>query len=134
MTENSENPRTNQIYCPECGTENKDDSRFCMKCGAPLKVGVSSRYRRRNEKYEKYEKREKNEKDEKAGLEKTEVSRNWIVLGGCLVIFTGIISLLDVWYGYGWASWDRLWTVIPIIVGLFIIWNALKAKERSPRP
>ena len=24
------------IYCRECGTENKDDSEYCLKCGAPL--------------------------------------------------------------------------------------------------
>ncbi|WP_457548785.1 zinc-ribbon domain-containing protein [Archaeoglobus sp.] len=24
------------VFCPKCGTENKDDSKFCVKCGAPL--------------------------------------------------------------------------------------------------
>jgi hypothetical protein len=35
------------MFCPSCGTENKDDSKFCWKCGvflaeaAPPSVGVS---------------------------------------------------------------------------------------------
>ncbi|MGN0638201.1 MAG: zinc-ribbon domain-containing protein [Huintestinicola sp.] len=23
-------------YCPECGKENKDSNKFCLKCGAPF--------------------------------------------------------------------------------------------------
>jgi hypothetical protein len=26
------------MYCPSCGTQNKDDVRFCRKCGADLRV------------------------------------------------------------------------------------------------
>ena len=24
------------VFCPKCGTENKENSKFCVKCGAPL--------------------------------------------------------------------------------------------------
>ena len=24
------------VYCPKCGTENEDDGKFCIQCGAPL--------------------------------------------------------------------------------------------------
>lgn len=28
--------RRNNMNCPDCGTENKDDAKFCKKCGASL--------------------------------------------------------------------------------------------------
>ena len=26
------------IYCSKCGKKNKDDTKFCIYCGTPLKV------------------------------------------------------------------------------------------------
>ncbi len=121
------------VYCPSCGAENEVDAAYCASCGEPLKEGVRIVYAgRRGEKDEKGEKYEKHEKDE---LEKTdEAGRNWVVLFGLLIIISGVISLLDSWYHVWWASWDRLWPLLVIAFGLFIVWNVLKARERSPRP
>jgi ribosomal protein L40E len=137
--ENAEDIPKKRKYCPECGAENEEEASFCTKCGFVLKEGVAPiRYRRRSEKDEKHEKTEISEKDEKSEkderAEKGEESQIWIALVGMIIILAGFISLIDSWYGYGWASWDRLWPIIPIIFGLFIIWNGLKARERSPRP
>ena len=121
------------VYCPSCGAENEEDATYCARCGDPLKEGARIVYaRRRGEKDEKDEKYEKHEKDE---LEKTdEAGRNWVALFGLLIIISGVISLLDSWYHVWWASWDRLWPLLVIAFGLFIVWNVLKARERSPRP
>ena len=124
---NSENSTKQFIYCPECGTSNEESTRYCTQCGTPLKEGLAPVYYRRLARST-----EKSEKDET--LEKGEETRNWVLLIGILIIISGFISLLDNIYGYGWISWDRLWALIPIIFGLFIIWNGLKARSRSPRP
>ena len=136
MTEPTEDTTKNITYCPNCGTENPEESVYCTRCGTTLKAGIPPPHiRRRSEKDEKGEKDEKSEKREKdERMEKGEDSQTWAAFVGLLIILAGVISLMDSWYGYGWASWDRLWPIIPIAFGLFIIWNGLKARERSPRP
>ena len=84
-------------------------------------------HRRRGEKDEKQVKDEFAEKTDTA-------SRNWVALFGLLIVIAGVISLLDFWYHVWWASWDRLWLLLVIAFGLFIVWNVLKAREGSPRP
>ena len=120
------------IYCPDCGAENEDDADYCIKCGAPLREGVSRTYHR-DEKYEKDERIEKEEKDEKG--EKNEKhegdARNWGLLIGLLILASGFISLAEDWWGY---TWDSLWPYMIILVGLFIVYNGLKARQRNPRP
>jgi hypothetical protein len=126
------------VFCPSCGVENEEDATYCARCGEPLREDAPRvvHPRRRDEKDEideKDEKHEKHEKDEFA--EKTDTAtRNWVALFGLLIIISGVISLLDSWYHIWWASWDRLWPLLVIAFGLFIIWNVLKARERSPRP
>jgi hypothetical protein len=119
------------VYCPECGAENEEGATYCSKCGAPLKEGLRRPiyYREREEKEEKYEKGEKYEKREK--FEKEEYGRNWIVLVGVLIALAGAISLLETVYGY---AWDRLWGLLVVVVGLFFLWGAIRARQRSPRP
>lgn len=135
------------VNCPECGVENEEDASYCTRCGAPLKEGVPRvvyprRRREKDEKAEKTEKAEKAEKAEKKEKDETEEkaelmegdARNWVAFFGLLIILTGIISLIDAWYGVRWASWDSLWPILVIAVGLWIIWNGLRARTRSPRP
>jgi len=120
------------LYCPDCGAQNEDDADFCIKCGAPLREGVRRTYRRDewDEKDERREKQEKQEKDEKQ--EKSEGdARNWGLLIGFLILASGLISLAEDWWGY---AWDNLWPFLIIIVGLFFVYNGLKARQRSPRP
>jgi hypothetical protein len=118
------------VYCPECGEENEDGAIYCTKCGAPLKEGVAPRYARQwNEKEERQEKDEKYEKDWR--YEKAEEGRNWGLLIGLLILLSGAISLAESWFYY---SWDDLWPLMVIVIGLFIVWNGLKARGRSPRP
>lgn len=122
------------VYCSVCGAENEEDASYCARCGEPLKEGVPRiiYHRGREEKYEKEEKVEKQEKDE---FEKADTaSRNWVALFGVLIVIAGVISLLDTWYRVWWASWDRLWPLLVIAFGLFILWSVMQARGRSPRP
>ena len=126
------------VFCPECGVENDDEAVYCTRCGAVLKGGRRRVYYtwgwgEKGEKDEKEEKREKDEKDEKH--EKAEEERRtWGIIIGFLIIIMGAISLVDRWYGFGWARWERLWPILVIVVGLLIIWGGIRARERSPRP
>jgi hypothetical protein len=128
------------VYCPECGTENEEEATYCTKCGAPLKEGaprefVSRRREEKDERPEKYEKEEKYERGEKfekeEDLEKGEEGRSWGILVGLLILLAGLISLAEEWFRY---SWDELWPLMIIVVGVFIIWRGLRARKLSPRP
>ncbi len=55
--------------------------------------------------------------------------QNWVALGGILIILTGVISLLDAWNVVSWATWDRLWPLLLIVLGLWIVWNGLKDRS-----
>ena len=117
------------LYCPDCGAQNEDDADYCIKCGAPLKEGMRRTYRR-DEKDEKEERIEKEEKDQRG--EKSEGdARSWGLLIGLLILASGLISLAEDWWGY---TWDSLWPYMIILVGLFIVYNGLKARQKSPRP
>lgn len=117
------------IYCPDCGAQNEDDADFCIKCGAPLKEGIRRTYRRdeKDEKEERIEKEEKDQRDEKSEGD----ARNWGLLIGLLILASGLISLAEDWWGY---TWDNFWPYMVILVGLFFVYNGLKARQRSPRP
>lgn len=53
-------------------------------------------------------------------------STTWGILIGIFIILMGVTSLLgDV---YEWASWDRLWPVFVIGIGLLILANALRRR------
>jgi hypothetical protein len=57
--------------------------------------------------------------------------RNWVALGGVLIILTGVISLLDAWIVVSWATWDSLWPLLFIVLGLWIVWNRFKVRPQS---
>jgi len=126
------------VHCQDCGTLNDDDAKYCTRCGAPLKEGVPYVVQpyRRGEKDEKDEKDEKQEKEETG--EKYETmdadARNWVAFFGILIILAGVISLLEEWHIASWANWDTLWPFIVIVLGLWIVWNGLKARSRFPKP
>jgi len=50
----------------------------------------------------------------------------WGIIIGAFIILVGITSLLE--NVYWWASWDRLWPIFVIAVGLLIVVNALSRR------
>ena len=53
-------------------------------------------------------------------------NKNWLALGGILVVLTGVISLLDAWDVFEWSSWDNLWPLLLIVLGLWLVWDGLR--------
>jgi len=50
----------------------------------------------------------------------------WGIIFGIAIILWGVTSLLgDV---YWWASWDRLWPILVVAIGLIIIINVLSRR------
>ena len=97
------------VYCTKCGIENPDDATECKSCGASLSSPPYGMYRRRRE------------DDWCFGAQRS--TPIWGIFIGLLIIVAGVISILeDV---YWWASWDRLWPILVIAFGLFIIYNVL---------
>jgi len=50
----------------------------------------------------------------------------WGIFFGILIILAGVISLLE--GVYWWASWDKLWPIFVIAVGLIIVVSALSRR------
>lgn len=98
------------VYCWKCGAENEEDAVNCAKCGANLSPPPRRvSYRRSYEDDLCYGPRR---------------GASFIgIFFGILIILAGVISLLEhmVW----WATWDRLWPILIVAFGLFIIASAL---------
>lgn len=124
-------------YCPKCGAEVSEEMAFCPKCGAPLKAEQPpieatppTRYRHeKEEKAEKHEKEEKREKTEK--YEKREFGVIGPLIAGLFLVFLGFMSYLKV---MGHPVWEIGWALFFVIIGILIIFGAILASRRHPRP
>ena len=102
------------VYCTKCGTENKDDAQYCVKCGAPL-------YGERRERPEKYEKHEKEEREEREMCFGTSVpSSFWGIFIGVIIILVGLSMLLQI----------EAWPLIIIALGIMILISVLTRPRR----
>jgi hypothetical protein len=102
------------VHCVKCGTENKDDAKFCIKCGAQLYVTRESEHYRRVEK-------------ECFGLPHGGAIAG-IVIGLLIVLwgFSEILKRIPPYQDYsGWV-----WAFIPIIIGALIITGAIYGMRR----
>jgi uncharacterized membrane protein YvbJ len=90
------------VYCPKCGTNNKEDTKYCVKCGTPLYENASMRAAQ--------EKR-----DECFGL--PHGSAIFGLVFGLIIILWGVRELL------GWTI--DLGPFITIIIGILIAAGAL---------
>lgn len=100
------------VYCPRCGTENEEDALECKSCGASLHPPTFRAPRRRWE--------------DDLCFGRSRRIPIWGLIIGVVIILWGVSSLLgDV---YWWASWDKLWPIFVIAIGLIIILNALSRR------
>ena len=96
------------VYCTKCGTENEENAIECKNCGASLK-SPAYKYRRNDWDLE----------DECfGGRSRT----TWPILIGVFLIILGASSLLDDFFW--WASFDTLWPLFIIAIGILIVTNA----------
>lgn len=100
---------TELVYCTKCGTENDDDALVCRNCGASIKPPPYKVYRRR--------------RDDDICFGGQRGVPVWGIIFGIFIILAGVISLLE--REYRWASWDKLWPLFVVAIGLIIVINAL---------
>jgi hypothetical protein len=98
------------VYCTKCGAENEENALNCANCGEPLKAERIRRYRRRDD-------------DLCFGPQ----GGTWFgIFIGLLIILAGVSELFR--GTYWWASWDRLWPIPVIVLGLLIVYSALQKR------
>ena len=120
-------------YCPKCGAKVSEEINFCPKCGAALGPLPPRMRREKEEKGEKHEKREKAEKAEKH--EKREYGYIGPLIGGLILIVVGVMAYLAAirpMYVRNWAP--ILLIAVGIIIIVIVIYAAMTAAERSPKP
>jgi uncharacterized membrane protein YvbJ len=100
------------VYCSKCGTENEDDALVCKNCGASMKPPAYRTYRKRRE--------------EDLCFGTSQGVPIWGILFGLIIILWGVTSLFS--GVYWWASWDKLWPIFIIAIGLIIVFNALSRR------
>jgi len=107
------------VYCPKCGTNNEEDAKFCVKCGAAL---YPEKPKERREEFTCFGPREKRVEEECFG----------IPYGGAIVgiIFGAIIILIGLAIASGQDIGKWLGPFILIIVGLLIIIGAIYGFRR----
>ena len=70
------------VFCPECGTENDENSNFCKKCGSEFNPQIKkSKDERIAELESKVEKIEKSKEAEKG------ISNTWYIVGVLMPLF-----------------------------------------------
>jgi hypothetical protein len=97
------------VYCRHCGVENPDVAEICQNCGEPLKSESYPSYRRRSRMGAFF------------GFGGSSI---WGIILGLFILLIGVISLLGNYIT--WITWDNLWPIFVIGIGLLIILNALR--------
>ena len=138
-------------FCSKCGTQVSEDMIFCPNCGSSLKQAqapmplvfppvaqpspVPPRRAERYEKEEKREKQEKNEPGEKAEKhEKGERGYLGPVIAGLILIALGIMFYMGTISQLTTIAWPSFLIFVGIILIAVVIYGALAAEKRNPRP
>lgn len=103
------------VRCTKCGTENTEDAKYCVQCGASLYPS-----RTRQEKYEKTEARD-------MCFGPTQPARYFWLIIGLIIIFWGASELLKIYL----AITLEIWPFIVIAIGLYIIYRVLSRSQRT---
>jgi uncharacterized membrane protein YvbJ len=109
------------VYCSKCGTQNKDDSRNCTNCGAPLYT-VGERYPgSEREHYRRVE-------NECFGLPNGGAIAALIF--GAIIILVGVSLFLQTNYNIS----VNFWPIIIVIFGVLMLAGALYSRQRRKNP
>jgi VIT1/CCC1 family predicted Fe2+/Mn2+ transporter len=125
-------------YCPKCGNEVNETMAFCPHCGTALKGPPTDQTApSQTNNLEKDEKKEKNQHPEKGEKqEKTEHSFIGYLIGGLVLITTGVFALLELSgsfrdSGQGFAI---MLFIIGMIVIIGAIYMALTSRKHPDEP
>ena len=119
------------VYCSKCGAKNEDEAKYCIKCGADLKVSREKDFGKRAEEWgEQFGKRAE-EWGEQFGRQVEEecfgLPHGGLIVGlilGIIIIIAGLSLLVGI------ALWF-FWPVILIIFGILIIVGVLYGLSRK---
>jgi len=112
------------VYCPKCGANNDEGTKFCVKCGAAL---YPEKPREKREEYACFGPREKRVEEECFGIPYGGAIAG-IIFGAIIIIF-GLATILGIQ-----NVWQWIWPFIVIVVGLLIIIGAIIGLRRRPKP
>ena len=109
------------VYCVKCGTQNADDAKECMKCGAPLQLSRAERRRRSD--------------DECFGSsERRDVETQCFGLphGGAIVgiVFGVLVVIIGLAILSGMNVWNLFGPIVLVIIGTLIVLGALYGMRR----
>ena len=105
------------VHCVKCGTENKDDAKFCIKCGAQLYVTRESEHYRRVE-------------SECFGLPHGGLIVAIVI--GVIILLSGFAAILNIVNpNVNYSGW--VGAFIPVIIGIIIIIGAIYGMQRRRR-
>ena len=112
------------VYCTKCGAENEEDAVNCASCGEPLKE--KPRYRRvRRRRDDNLCFGSGGRRDDDLCFGSGGGSKIGIFIG-LMIVLAGLSQLLE--RSFAWASMDRLWPIPVILLGLYIVYNALSKR------
>ncbi|MCK4933497.1 zinc ribbon domain-containing protein [Candidatus Bathyarchaeota archaeon] len=108
------------VYCPECGTKNKDDAETCSSCQASLGAVTPRRHPSRNGCFRP--RKNHRSEDECFGLPNGGAIAG--IIFGLIIVIIGLAILSES------LIWDYLWALIIVILGISIIAGALYGIRR----
>jgi len=124
------------VYCTKCGTKNKEDAKYCSKCGANLEVSPEKRLEKRAEEWGEEFGRRAEEWGEQFGKRAEEecfgLPHGGAIFGlfiGVIIILAGTIFLLRE-MGLIIESFILLWPFFVMIFGTLIVAGAIYALTR----
>jgi hypothetical protein len=108
------------VYCTKCGTQNADDARVCVKCGAALVSGQQEQpywghrhYYREHQHYHQHH-----------------GSGFGALLGGVIITVVGLLFLVSEVYGIQ-LTWTYFWAAILVIIGIWLVSRAVWWRRRQ---
>jgi hypothetical protein len=100
------------VYCTKCGAENPENSATCSKCGASMNPPPY----RENRNYRRGW-------DDDACFGRSYMGG---VIIGLFILILGVSQLIG--DTYAWASFDKLWPWLLIVMAIAIIANAIQRR------
>lgn len=102
------------VSCTECGSENDENARYCVQCGASLRSSTV-----------RYEGRRTSQRDACFGY--TRPVRYFWLLVGLVIILWGVTDLLRIYFQIR----IEMWPFILIAIGIYIIYRASMRYRRG---